>query len=114
MQCLPPYHDSVDNILHLLAIQSVVKTLLDADCQHFCDSTGLAPSQASPVLEQQFEVEPHQTTLSVDCCLTLLCLGINTIESQFLMSGVPLGVIFLLKGGHNQCFPPQVRCSVES
>lgn len=64
----------------LLAIQSVVKTLLDADCQHFCDSTGLAPSQASPVLEQQFEVEPHQTTLSVDCCLTPLCLRINTIE----------------------------------
>lgn len=30
------------------------------------------------------------------------------------MSGVPLGVIFLLKGGHNQCFPPQVGCSVES
>lgn len=32
------------------------------------------------MLEHQFEVEPHQTTLSVDCCLIPLCLGINTIE----------------------------------
>ncbi len=53
---------------------------------HFCDTTVLAPPQATLVVEQQFAVEPRQISSPLDSCLTSLYSGI-------LMSGVPLGVI---------------------
>ncbi len=75
------------------AIQSVTTTSGDVrlGCSnfegHFCDTTVVAPPQATLVVEQQFAVEPRQISSQLDSCLTSLYSGI-------LMSGVPLGVIF--------------------
>lgn len=96
-------------------IRSVVTTPGDVVHRHFHDSTGLAPSQAAPAVEQQFAVEHHQTP-SVDCCLTLLYSGIDTMDSLRLskVRCTPRSHSLSSSGGHEQCFPPWVGCNVES
>lgn len=67
------------------AIQHITSTFRDADCRHICNYTGLDPPRASPGVEQQFAVKPHQTSSSVVCCLIPLYSDIDKIESL----GVP-------------------------
>lgn len=53
------------------AIQHITSTYRDADSRHICNCTGLDPPPASPGVEQQFAVKPHQTSSSVVCLIPL-------------------------------------------
>lgn len=62
-------------------LRSFATTLGYADCCHISDTTGLAPHQASSVVEQQSGLESCQTLTLLDCCLKPLYLSNETMES---------------------------------